>query len=422
MAIDLTTIRKKLFSPASYSIGSTLALQGFALLGFMLLVRMISIEQMGLWAIWLALIAIADMSRQGLVRNGLIRFSLQNTEGQPEWQSAGLVLDLLMTLLLSPALMVGGLVLASMSQEPSTAALAWWAFPFCLLQGLGRYAETIQIARSDFQGIFWANTLNGTLQFGWLMIYFLEDEMPTFGTLIGIQCAGIAVGLVFTLFYRSSYFRFGKIEKEKCLALFHFGKYVAGTNFLSLLFQRLDTLLISIFLTPAAVAVYNVATRLNGLLDLPLNGFSQALYPRIASEVAGSSSMQDVYGKNVRQLLWVQTPLTLILVLVAPFLVRLLAGEAYLQAVPLFQLLGLAGLVKPWGRTFGMTLDALGKSDFNFKLLLLSMVVNLSFSLLLMPVFGIVGAAVATGCGTVTTIAIGQFYLRKKLAVRPWSF
>ncbi len=412
----------KIFTPATYSVGATVSLQGFSLLGFMLLVRLLSVELMGIWAIWLTLVGIADMTRQGLVRNGLVRFSLLETDKRAEWQTAGLLLNVLMSCLLSMLLLLSACVLLWSTDEPMVRALVWLAVPFSILQGIGRYAETIQVARSDFKGIFWANLINGLLQFSFLLFCFIEKRAPGFMALIAFQGIGISAGLLFTLFYRKTYFRFGALKKEHCRRLFQFGKYVAGTNFFSLLFQRLDTLLISLFLTPSAVAIYNVATRLNGLLDLPLNGVSQAIYPKMAADFAEQATVQEVYGKNVRQLLWIQTPLTLMLVIAAPVLVDLMAGSLYQQAVPLVQLLALAGLVKPWGRTFGMTLDALGMSDFNFKLLGISFAVNLTFSLLLLPAFGVVGAAAATGLGTLTSIAIGQYFLQKQLAVRPWSF
>jgi O-antigen/teichoic acid export membrane protein len=413
---------QKLFSPAAFSLGSAFALQGFALLGFMLLARLLPMHEMGAWALWLTFAAIADMTRQGILQNGLVRFAAKEASAWGEWLSAGLVLNTVFAAALGLLLALFALVLGKTMDMPGLAALALWALPFSLLQGLGRFGEAVQIARSDFRGIFFANLINGGLQFSLMAFLFLKKNTPSLPLLLAFQAVGILAGMLFAYLYRRTYFQFSKYKKERVLELFQFGKYVAGTNFFSLLFQRLDTLLIGLFLTPAAVAVYNVATRLNSLLDLPLNGLSQAQYPGIAAAYLEERPMQAVYENNVRQLIYVQVPLTILLAIFAPFAVQLLAGKAYADAAPLLQLLAIAGLVKPWGRTFGMTLDAIGKPRLNFKMLLASISVNLVLNLSLLPLLGVTGAALATGLGVIITTAMGQFLLKKELAIRPFSF
>lgn len=418
--LSFLNFRQKEVPAAVYSVGANFASQGFALLGFLLLVRMLPLAQMGNWAIWLTVAAIADMTRQGLVQNGLVRFICAEKEAYPHWNSAALVLSTATGIVLGGLLTLTVFLYASFAGESGFLSLLFWAFPFFLVQGLVRFAETVQISRQDFKGIFWANLFNGSVQLALIAAYFLLEKIPDLDELIVFQMVGALAGLAFSIVFRKRYFRFGQVQKHRLFALFQFGKYAAGTNFFSLLFQRLDTLLISIFLTPALVAIYNVATRLNGLLDLPLNGLSQALYPQMAEKIAANSSPQDVYGGGVNHLLKVQLPLSLLVIFFAPQLVEILAGEAYSSAVPLIRILAIAGLVKPWGRTFGLFLDAIGNAAFNLKMLLISFATNLLLGLIFLPLFGLLGAAFATGAGVVLTTAIGQYFLQKQMAIRPW--
>ena len=161
------------------------------------------------------------------------------------------------------------------------------------------------------------------------------------------------------------------------------------------------------------MAIYNVATRLNNLLDLPINSLALAEYPRIAQAHTRGEDMGRTYEKSVAKLIAVQLPMSLLMVLFAPLAVQILAGSKYVAAVPLVQLLALAGLVKPWGRVFGITLDAIGKPQRNFLMLLVSLVINLIFNFSLIPIFGAIGAALATGLGTVVTVGIGQYFIFK---------
>jgi O-antigen/teichoic acid export membrane protein len=403
---------KYLKNASILSVASALALQGFALLTFMLLAHHLQVPQMGAWALWLTFVSIADMTRQGFVQNGLVRFTAAEPSDWGRWLTAALALNSLSGLGLGVLLACASWLVGGLYGIPELQSLALWTLPFSILQGLGRFAEAVQVAKRDFMGIFWGNVINGGLQFGLTALFFLKKTPLNLPQLLVFQLLGIIGSLIFSVVFCKKYFAFGHFEKDKLAQLFRFGKYVAGTNFCSLLFQRLDVLLIGAFLSPAIVAVYNVATRLNGLLDLPLNSLSLAQFPNVTKELAESKPMDEVMRRTVRKLMLVQLPLSLLLIVLAPQAVGLLAGENYASAAPILQILALAGLAKPWGRAFGMTLDATGRSDVNFKMLLFSMLVNLTLNLTLLPIFGMTGAAVATGLGILLTVGAGQLLLR----------
>lgn len=393
------------------SVASSMSLQGFGLLIFMLLARLLPVEQMGEWALWLTFAAIADAARTGMIQNGFIRYAAKEPENWSVWVTASSILNLITTIGI-------GLILSGMAwavgyffEFTSLLDLAWWGVPFMLIQGMVRMAETTQIARRNFLAVLSSNVLNGGLQVVLFGILFWKNEVPSLLQLMEYQALGFGLGFIVHLFFGRETLRLGGFEQQKFLVLARFGRYVAGTNFFSLLFQRLDTLLIGAFLSPAALAIYNVATRLNGLLDLPLNGLSMAQFPLIAKANAEGEPIRPVFNRSVRHMAFVTIPLSIFMVAVAPWAVVWMAGDQYATAAPLLQILAVAGLVKPWGRAFGMTLDAIGRADLNFKMLLFSMVVNLGLNLSLLPLLGVTGAAIATGLGIVITIGIGQLIL-----------
>lgn len=404
---------KYLTGPSALSVASALALQGFTLLSFFLLARLLPVAQMGAWALWLTLASIADMTRQGLVQNGLARFTASQSADTGQWLTAGLALNALSALVLGGLLSAGGWVTGAIAGMPELKAISMVAVPVFLLQGMGRFAEAVQVARRDFRGILLANLANGGTQFVLVLYCFFKKTPPDLLQLLFFQTLGVLAGLAVSLLFFKKHFRFGAFDPAKLTALYRFGRYVGGTNFFSLLFQRLDTLLIGTFLTPAAVAIYNMATRLNGLLDLPLNSLSLAQFPLVAKSHAEGQSIHEVTRQSLRKLLMVQAPLSLALVALAPQAVRLLGGTSYLEAAPLLQILAVAGLAKPWGRSFGMTLDAIGRSDLNFRMLMFSFAVNLALNLVLVPAYGMTGAALATGLGTFITILAGQILLKR---------
>ncbi|MEZ4932853.1 MAG: hypothetical protein R2788_12125 [Saprospiraceae bacterium] len=188
-----------------------------------------AVPQMGNWAIWLTVAAIADMTRQGLVQNGLVRFicAERSLSALEQWllvlsTAAGIVLEWLLT----PTVFL----YASFAGESGFLSLLFWAFPFFLVQGLVRFAETVQISRQDFKGIFWANLFNGSVQLALIAAYFLLEKIPDLDELIVFQMVGALAGLAFSIVFRKRYFRFGQVQKHRLFALFQFGKHTA-TNF-----------------------------------------------------------------------------------------------------------------------------------------------------------------------------------------------
>ncbi len=417
---------KKLFSEGGFAMLSMLALQAFNLLTFMVLTRIMPEALVGEWALFLTFTAIADMTRQGLLQNGLVRFiiAVKDPETQNDHTAyenlltTSIILNTITALVL--AILIFGITLFSteifgMSTLPT---LAGWFIVGTLLQSTLRWSEAVQIAHRDFKGIFAANLLNGGLPFVCTLFFVASKIDISLMTLLLFQFFGAGVGVLFIAFFRKKYFTFGKFDIRWLKELFDFGKYVAGTNLFSQIFQRLDTLLIGALLTPSVVAIYNVATRLNNLLDLPINSLALAEYPHIAQAHTKGDDMGRTYEKAVAKLIAVQLPMSLLMVIFAPLAVQILAGSKYAAAVPLVQLLALAGLVKPWGRVFGITLDAIGKPQRNFLMLLVSLVINLIFNFSLIPIFGATGAALATGLGTVVTVGIGQYFIFKWLGIK----
>ncbi|MCC6726183.1 MAG: oligosaccharide flippase family protein [Saprospiraceae bacterium] len=406
-------VQKILRSPSTFSVASALAWQGFGLLTFMVLARLLSVPEMGVWAIWISLLTIADMPRQGFTQNGLVKYTATEPEAWGKWLSASLLLNSLAAVALGLLLAIALYIGAGLLDMPDLRSLAPFALPFMLLQSLTRFGEAAQVALRDFRVMFFANVLNAGLQFSAVGLLLWTDTHPTFPQLLAVQALGVSAGCVFTYFVGKRHFQFGPLERERIHRLFHFGKFVAGTNFVSLLFQRLDTLLVGTFLTPAAVGIYNAATRLNGLLDLPLNSLSMAQFPVLAKASAEPGQIQTAARKCALQLALVQVPASLLLIVVAPQAITLLAGEKYLEAAPLLQILALTGLVKPWGRTFGMTLDAVGRPGLNFGMLLFSIAINVALLLIFVPWLGAVGAALAMGLGVLASTGAGQLLMRR---------
>ena len=400
-----------------------LASQGFGLISLLVLLRIIGREAYGMWALYLTVLSMAEMARAGFVQNGLVSFVHAFPDQDREIIGSAYLLNLLLGLILWGIFMALAPLLAHWWSAPALPVLTAWYGLFMLSLGGLRFLEYIQIARQDFRGVLVGNLIYGGGQCLVLVYWWLTDYTPELYRLIWLQAGAAAVGTVVVWLYRRTVLGWGRPSVRWIKKLANYGRFVLGTNLGSMVLQRADVMMIGFFMGPNAVAPYNVALRLTSYLEVPLRGLSVAAFPRIgkAWREEGAPRVARLFEKTTAEMLALTLPVCLVLGLLAPWVVLVVAGPGYEDAVLLLRVLLLFALIKPWGRMFGTTLDAIGKPEINFRYVMLGVVINVALNLLMIPWLGLVGAAYATVLATLLLVAANQWQLTRFLPIRTWQ-
>lgn len=423
--------KQSLLKSSSYSLLGYGAQLGLAAISFLLLVRIMPTYDFGIWVLFLTPTSFADMGRIGLTQNGVIKYYLEEESQQDQIITAGLFLSVMSTLVISLLLIVLSYPLAVWWSAPELPALIRWYPLIALVHGTARYLDVVHMARHDFKGIFWSKTLYGlTFIIGILMLWWGSGSLSVqYLPLLQLLAAVPSLGLF--LFYKRSYLKWGRLDFAWIKKLFQFGKFVLGTNFSSMFFNKVDLMMLAVFLNPVMVGLYNVATRVTNYMEVPMSGLSQAIYPRIAEAGSeeGYHKIGQIYERSVGYLLALTLPIVLFVFFFPEPILYLLAGEEYLAAAPVLSILVVAVLVKPWGRLFGITLDAIGKPKINFYFLLGGLCVNILLNWLFVSRWGMQGAAYATLISLWGFVICGQLFIRRIIPIRQseiwrriWSF
>ena len=407
------------FRSSSHAMLSGAAQQGFALVHFLMAVRWLTPTEVGVWAMFLTLTSFIEMARLGLIQNAMVHFTTHNPDDRPKIATAALVLSIVSSIIGALILWVLSILLRGVFQMPDLPMLMLAYVILTVLNAALRFFDGWEMTLHNFKTsmltavIFGATYCLSTA----LVKIFIGTVTPL--TLVLLQIPASTIALLYILKTKLKSTPFATFDNEWVKKLFQFGRYGLGTNLSSMVFQRIDLLLLGAFMPPAALAIYNVASRIISYIDFPLNMLGLVLLPKIGSEnrEGGTEGVIALYEKSVAGLLAFTVPVTILTVIGAKYLVIIMAGKAFLDATFLVQILAIAGLVKPWGRLFGVTLDAVGKPDWNLKMLIFSMFVTVLFNILLIPRFGTEGAAVATTTAIFLTIGLGQILLRRWMRV-----
>jgi O-antigen/teichoic acid export membrane protein len=183
---------------------------------------------------------------------------------------------------------------------------------------------------------------------------------------------------------------------------------------------RVDNLLIAPMVNREGLAVYNVAYKLFEPSLIVPGVVLAATFP-LLSQAAGAVSfragkLREVLGQTLGALALFGVAAGLFLILLATPLIGLLYGQAYAASAPVLQLLALACL--PMYLNYGLThaLVAFDKPRHYATFTLVTLFVNIGANLVLIPVMGIGGAAVATVATEVVLFVLCGFTILRHLS------
>lgn len=171
------------------------------------------------------------------------------------------------------------------------------------------------------------------------------------------------------------------------------------SNIITLLNYRSSLLILGYFTTPVVVGIYSVGMQLAEKLWLPSQAVSTVLLPRLSNKLGEGSDAKEVAKltlDSARMTLLVTLMIGVAFAVVAPVVVDLLFGEAYNQAIYVVLLL-LPGILA-WtpSRILANDLAARGFAELNLKNSYWVFGINATLSLCLVPLFGLIGASLAT--------------------------
>jgi teichuronic acid exporter len=158
-------------------------------------------------------------------------------------------------------------------------------------------------------------------------------------------------------------------DVDKFKLHFHFGYKMTLSSLLDTIFTNIYQIIIGRFYSPVLVGYY---TRANSLMMLPVGNVSAALnkvvFPLFAKVQHDIPSLRAAYKKIMLVVLFVITPIIVLMALLADQLVVFLFTEKWLPIVPIFQIICFSGVLYPLHLYNLMILQVKGRSDLFLKL------------------------------------------------------
>lgn len=218
--------------------------------------------------------------------------------------------------------------------------------------------------------------------------------------LLGVYLLAVLITLIAYLHYAyklmpglSLYPKFAWTYLRK-LAGFSIPVVVAGLG--AIIVHRLDRVLVAYYLPLSAVTFYAIPYMLAERSGVAVSNITSAVFP-LSSELSSARDerrLRELYLRSTKMVVLLATPVTITLLAFSAPILRWWVGKEYaLKGSLTLELLALGFLVNVGGHVPYVIAQGLGSPWISAKYSLLNGGINLLFFVLLIPRFGIAGAA-----------------------------
>ncbi len=391
---------------------------------FWMIIRILTKEDFGVWVLLLSVLALSEVARLGFVQNAQIKYaSGSDEETQSKILKASFFLNFAVTLITVIILAALANLLSELWSAPK---LQYLIYMYCIgaliFMPYLQFLVLMQV-KLNFRGIFFANFVRLSLFFSAVLFHFITGTSVSLYQLLLYQIIGTTIStLTGYIQVRKVFVLSRKLDFEWVKKLFHFGKYVFGTNLNSMLYGNVDQIMIGALLGTPSVATYNAASRINNFVEVPLSSISTIVFPKTAERIKtdGVAAVRYLYERSVGLMLAFIIPMTIFCLLFPKFIITIIAGHQYSDSIPILQIIILLSILRPYNRQSGVFLDAMGKPRINFITVVISLIINVISNFIFIHFFGLIGAAYGSLIAMVFAITITHIILIKDLSIKPW--
>lgn len=211
------------------------------------------------------------------------------------------------------------------------------------------------------------------------------------------------------------------IVRTRQLLAFSLPTSLAGT--LSLAAMWIDLLLVGYFRSQAETGIYMAASQISFLFAVVLMSFNAVFAPMIADlyHRGEQRRLNDLYRTSTRWGLLLGLPLFVVIAVDPAGLLRLLMGPRYLDGALPTLILAAGQLINLATGAVGFLLVMSGRQNRWLAASAAALVLNVSLNLVLIPRFGLEGAATATTISVAALFGFGLILVRRTMGLWPYD-
>lgn len=213
---------------------------------------------------------------------------------------------------------------------------------------------------------------------------------------------------------------FSRPTSSRARSLLSYGRFIFLRSSGSYIYSWMDVAILGFFVSTSLVGAYEIAWRVSSLALQLTEAVRESIFPQIA-RLHSEGKIDDI-----RELLyrWIQPPLYLTIpaltgaivlgeeVLGVPF------GQEVVVALPVLIVFMAEKIMRTVHLLYSAAVFAMDRPELGYRGEVVGLSMNLVLNLTLIPIFGILGAAVATTASSIVTALVNGYYLSSIVDIR----
>ena len=246
------------------------------------------------------------------------------------------------------------------------------------------------------------------------------------GWIVGEISSGIisiifAAWLVFKLTPKSK-FSWDASFSDLDMAFIPFAATMLGVGIITFVWQQISHVISGIFLTAGQVGIFTSAVAIGSFIPVILLSVN-AIFGPIISELHSTGNNKilgllfQTLTKWVLGLTW---PLTIVIIVFAPMIMRIYGAE-FEQGWLVLVIIAFGQFLNTCTGSVGLILVMSGNQSLEFLAGLCAAIISLILSIVLIPLWGIIGAGLATAIGTTIANLLSLLFVNKVTRLTPYN-
>ncbi len=193
------------------------------------------------------------------------------------------------------------------------------------------------------------------------------------------------------------------------------------TSFIQFLNGKIDTLMLGLYTDNAMLGIFTMALKLSIITNFVISSLNTIASPKI-SELFWSKKMNElnkVVQSSAQLIFLFALPVTAVL-LIFPKQILGIVGEQYHVGTRTLQIFAITQMLNSVSGMVAIFLNMTGNQVFFTRLVVIATSINIVLNLLLIPRYGMEGAAIATLISSAFWNIIGARYIYKKFGIRTY--
>lgn len=189
---------------------------------------------------------------------------------------------------------------------------------------------------------------------------------------------------------------------------------MGGMSILTLIYFRIDVIMLSLIVGEAAVGLYSAAYQLSEMTTIIPIMYITAMFPLMSRFYKKSnSSFKKTYAISVKYLTFSAIFVALIITVLAGPIINLIYGNAFTESVLALQIIIWSAAIMYITMLQGNAIITANKQSFSFKITLITAIFNILINLILIPKYSFYGASFATVLTEAFGFIMGVIFLNR---------